>query len=216
VIDDSEGLVTPYEAFCHIVAVIRPDNPGLGKKVTGPHWRYEFPRDSDDALAIGNALGFLKKNLSAGKIRALGIRPRSDGPAEINLVDLRTGILKVWDGTLQCLTGDTGWRLYRDVYLSMADLNRAMGIVAQSSQALLKPAPDLRIRTEIRATYAEAQTQNVKPPNKVELGKIVQERLAKAEFYASQEQIQIIGDEDEFQKLRRPVGKTIASERAKG
>jgi hypothetical protein len=164
VIDDSEGLGTPHEAFCRIVAVIHPKNPDLGKKVTGPHWHYEFPRDSDDTLAIGNALGFLASNVDAGKIGAQGIRKGTehDGPKPINTAELRTGILKVWDGTLQCLTGDTGWRLYRDVYLSMADLNRAMGIVTtQVNAAPLRPASDPTIRTEIRAAYADAQTRNL-------------------------------------------------------
>jgi hypothetical protein len=214
-IDDSEGLGTPHEAFCRIVAVIHPENPGLGKKVTGPHWHYELPRDSRDALACGNALEFLAANVSAGKISAQGIRKGTehDGPKPINTAELRTGILKVWDGTLECRSGGEGGRLYRDVYLSMADLNRAMGMAKQVNSPPLKPAGDPRIRTEIRAAYADAQNQNIKPPNIVELGKIVQKRLANAEFSAAQEQIQKIGAEGEFKKLRRPVGKTIASER---
>jgi hypothetical protein len=130
VIDDSESLVTPHEAFCRILEVIRPENPGLGKKVTGPHWRYELPRASDDALACGNALGFLDANVSASKIGAQGIKKGTehDGPKPINTAELRTGILNVWDGTLKCRTGGEGGRLYRNVFLSMADLNRELGV----------------------------------------------------------------------------------------
>jgi hypothetical protein len=212
-IDDSEALGTPREAFCRIVAVIHPENPGLGKKVTGPHWHYEFPRDSGDALAIGNALGFLNANVSAGKISAQGIRKGTehDGPKPINTAELRTGILKVWDGTLECRSAGTGGRLYQHVFLSMADLNRALGVTEPASPTRRKLAP--RIQTEIRTAYADALNQKVKPPNIVELGKIVQKGLAMAGFYASQKKIQEIGAEGQFQKLRRGVGKTLASER---
>jgi hypothetical protein len=89
-INDSESLVTPREAFCRILEVIRPENPGLGKTVTGPHWIYE-DRDEADTLACQNALRFLEANVSAGKIRAEGKRPRSDGPVEIRQSELRTG-----------------------------------------------------------------------------------------------------------------------------
>jgi hypothetical protein len=128
-IDDSEALGTPHEAFCRIVEVNHPENPGLGKKVTGPHWHYEFP-PGPDALAIGNALGFLNANVSAGKISAQGIRKGTehDGPKPINTAELRIGILNVWDGTLVCQTNGEGARLFRDVFLSMADLNRELGI----------------------------------------------------------------------------------------
>jgi hypothetical protein len=143
-IDDSEGLGTPHEAFCRIVAVIHPENPGLGKKVTGPHWHYELPRDSRDALACGNALGFLAANVSAGKISAQGIRKGTehDGPKPINTAELRTGILKVWDGTLECRTDGEGGRLYRSVFLSMADLNRAIGAPATKGKGGRKPIVD--------------------------------------------------------------------------
>jgi hypothetical protein len=143
-INDSEGLGTPHEAFCRIVAVIHPENPGLGKKVTGPHWHYEFP-PGPDALAIGNALGFLNANVSAGKISAQGIRKGTehDGPKPINTAELRTGNLKVWDGTLECRSGGTGGRLYQHVFLSMADLNRALGVpLAESPQQVEKTSSD--------------------------------------------------------------------------
>ena len=137
-IDDSEGLGTPHEAFCRIVAVIHPENPGLGKKVTGPHWHYEFPRDSRDALAIGNALDFLNANVSGGKISAQGIRKGTehDGPKPINLGELRTGVLKVWDGTLEIRNEG---RLYRNVFLSMADLNRELGAPRAKEQTAKAP-----------------------------------------------------------------------------
>jgi hypothetical protein len=214
VIDDSEGLVTPREAFCRILEVMRPENPGLGKTVTGPHWIYE-DRDEADTLACQNAIGFLEANVSAGKIRAQGIRKGTehDGPKPIDTAELRTGILKIWDGTLEC-RGDGFGRLYRSVFLSMADINRELGLPpVTGTPTRLKPASDPRIRTEIKAAYADAKNQNVKPPHIVELGKIVQGRLATAGLYAAQAHIQEIGGEDEFLKLRRAVGKTIASER---
>jgi len=128
-IDDSEGLGTPHEAFCRIVAVIHPENPDLGKRVTGPHWHYELPRDSRDALACGSALRFLDASVSAGKISAQGIKKGTehDGPKPINTAELRTGNLKIWEGTLECRGAGSG-RLYQDVFLSMADLNRELGM----------------------------------------------------------------------------------------
>ena len=144
-IDDSEGLGTPHEAFCRIVAVNHPENPGLVKKVTGPHWHYELPRDSQDALACGDALVFLEANVSAGKIRAQGIRKGTehDGPKPINTAELRTGFLKIWDGTLECRGGGAGGRLYQHVFLSMADLNRALGVpLAEPPQQVEKTSSD--------------------------------------------------------------------------
>jgi hypothetical protein len=141
-IDDSEGLGTPHEAFCRILEVIRPENPGLGKTVTEPamlayvwrrtrdaetgaaHWIYE-DRDEADTLACQQALGFLEDNVRAGKIRAEGMRPRSDGPVEISLSDLRTGILNPWNATLAF---QMEGRLYRKIFLSMANLNRELGM----------------------------------------------------------------------------------------
>jgi hypothetical protein len=143
VIDASEALITPHEAFCRILEVIRPENPGLGKTVTGPHWIYE-DRDEADTLACQQALGFLKDNVSAGKIRAEGKRPRADEPVEIRQSELRTGILKVWDGTLEF---QMEGRLYRNVFLSMADLNRELGVPDLKQVAPTKVSIDAKLTT---------------------------------------------------------------------
>ncbi|MDA9508086.1 hypothetical protein XI09_26300 [Bradyrhizobium sp. CCBAU 11386] len=82
-------------------------------------------------------------------------------------------------------------------------------------QAAARPASEARIRTEVAAVYAEAAGQKAKPPNIKELGKVVQQRLATAGLGAAQIQIQKIGEEDAFKKLRRPPGATVFSQRGK-
>jgi hypothetical protein len=124
VIDESEGLVTPHEAFCRIVAVTHPQRPDLGKEVTSRYWFREIVADHPESIVCSNALKFLSAKVSEGKIHAQGMRPRDDRPAPINLGELRTGELKVWDGTFEL---QNEGRLYRNVFLSMADLNRELG-----------------------------------------------------------------------------------------
>lgn len=82
-------------------------------------------------------------------------------------------------------------------------------------QPAARPASEARIRTEVAAVYAEAAAQETKPPNIKELGKVVQQRLADVGLGAAQIQIQKIGDEAEFKKLRRPPGATVFSQRSK-
>jgi hypothetical protein len=142
-IDDSEDLVTPREAFCRILEVMRPENPGLGKTVIGPHWIYE-DRDAADTLACQNAIRFLEANVSSGKIGAEGKRPGSDGPVAIPQSDLRTGILKIWEGTLEFRMEG---RLYRNVFLSMADLNRELKAPAAKRGAPTKVSSDAKLAT---------------------------------------------------------------------
>ncbi|MGY4437068.1 hypothetical protein ACVWWO_009545 [Bradyrhizobium sp. F1.13.1] len=78
-----------------------------------------------------------------------------------------------------------------------------------------RPTSETRIRTEIAAVYAEAAAQETKPPNIKELGKVVQQRLAAVGLGAAQIQIQKIGDEAAFKKLRRLPGATVFSQRGK-
>ena len=207
-IDDSEGLGTPHEAFCRIVAMIHPENPGLGKKVTGPHWHYEFPRDSRDALAIGNALGFLDANVSAGKISAQGIRKGTehDGPKPINTAELRTGNLKVWDGTLECRSGGTGGRLYQHVFLSMADLNRELGAPSAALPKPLKiPTPEM-IRKKIRQVYSEEKAAGRCVPNINQTPKFVRPKLNADGYDAADNRIKNIAEEPAFKALRERTG----------
>jgi hypothetical protein len=207
-IDDSEGLGTPHEAFCRIVAMIHAENPGLGKKVTGPHWHYEFPRDSRDALAIGNALRFLNANVSAGKISAQGIRKGTehDGPKPINTAELLTGNLKVWDGTLECRSGGTGGRLYQHVFLSMADLNRALGVPSTVSPPPWKNPTDEMVRVKLRDAYSEEKAAGRRAPNINKISKFVRPKLQADGYDAADNRIKTIADEPDFKALREPTG----------
>jgi hypothetical protein len=126
-IDDSAGLVTPHGAFRRIVEITHPQKPNLGDEVTSAYWFREIASDHPDSIACSKALKFLATKVEDGKIRAQGIRPSSGGPIEINLGELRIGELRIWEGKLVCRNHDGGARLYRDVFLSMADLNRELG-----------------------------------------------------------------------------------------
>jgi len=114
--NDSEGIATPHEAFCRIVAVHHPQKPDVGKEVTSAYWFREKATDDPDSIACSNALKFLTEKIADGKIRARGIRPQFDAPAPIDLSELRTGYLKVFEGTLECHSGGQGGRLYRNVF----------------------------------------------------------------------------------------------------
>jgi hypothetical protein len=205
-IDDSEGLGTPHEAFCRIVAVIHPENPGLGKKVTGPHWHYEFP-PGPDALAIGNALSFLDANVSAGKISAQGIRKGTEhfGPKPINTAELRTGILKIWDGALVCRS-DGGGRLYRSVFLSMADLNRELGMPSTVAPQQWKNPTDEMVRVKLREAYSEEKAAGRRAPNINDIPKIVRPKLNADGYDTSGSRIKKIADEAQFKALRERTG----------
>jgi hypothetical protein len=81
-------------------------------------------------------------------------------------------------------------------------------------QGLRLPSPnDAKIRDEVRATYDEAERSGSKPPNTVELGKLVSNSLKTKGYFVAQLRVQAIGDEAEFLGRRGPVGKTIASQR---
>jgi hypothetical protein len=137
--NDSEGIATPHEAFCRIVAVNHPQKPDLGHEVKSTYWFREIASDHEDSIACSNALKFLTEKVADGKIRARGIRPQFDAPAPIDLSELRTGVLKVFEGTLECHSGGQGRRLYRDVFLSMADLNRELGATPAKEQLAKAP-----------------------------------------------------------------------------
>jgi hypothetical protein len=205
-IDDSEDLGTPHEAFCRILEVIRPENPGLGKTVTGPHWIYE-DRDDADTLACQQALRFLEDNVRAGKIRAQGIRKGTehDGPKPINTAELRTGNLKVWDGTLECRT-DGGGRLYRSVFLSMADLNRELGMPSMVSPKRWKNPTDEMVRVKLRDAYSEKKAAGERAPHINDIPKFVRPKLNADGYDTSGNRIKKIADEPEFKALREPTG----------
>jgi hypothetical protein len=147
VINDSEGIATPHEAFCRVVAVNHPQKPDVGKEVTSVYWFREKAADDPDSIACSNALKFLSEKVADGKIGAQGIRPQWDAPGAINLSELRTGNLKVFDGTLECHIGGQGSRLYRSVFLSMADLNRELGVPAAKQIAPTKVSSDAKLAT---------------------------------------------------------------------
>ncbi|MGC2082726.1 MAG: hypothetical protein WA702_05115 [Bradyrhizobium sp.] len=110
------------------------------------------------------------------------------------------------------VNGPDSYRLIdKDLFLEVraASLPSIGGV--ENDEAILKPASTAQIRAIIREVYSAPG----KPPNINELPKKVRPRLQKLGLDASGNRISEIGNEPEFQKLRRPRGATLASERAK-
>jgi hypothetical protein len=79
----------------------------------------------------------------------------------------------------------------------------------------LKPAPDAIINQEIRFVYTDAGAAGRKQPNIKELPAAVHPLLEQKGFRTSGRRIQQLGEAPEFKRCRRPLGKTVASERRK-
>jgi hypothetical protein len=75
----------------------------------------------------------------------------------------------------------------------------------------LAPAPVAMIRGEIRLAYERAKADGVKPPNVVEVSRIVQLALKQKGFRAGLLQIQKLAEADEFKACRLPPGKRWSS-----
>jgi hypothetical protein len=95
------------------------------------------------------------------------------------------------------------------VYVAKAALPSAQCV--EGDETSLRPASKTQIQAIVRAVYAEPG----KPPNIRELPKVVRPRLHQLGFDASENQIAGIGNDPEFKRLRRPLGRTVASERTK-
>jgi hypothetical protein len=97
------------------------------------------------------------------------------------------------------------------IYLLKADQLPKFDPAVDHNEVRRRTASKEEIRDEIRAVYAEPG----KPPNIKELPKAVQPRLHKLGLEASENHISEIGQEPQFDGLRRRPGKTIASEQLK-
>jgi hypothetical protein len=75
----------------------------------------------------------------------------------------------------------------------------------------LAPAPVAMIRGEIGLAYESAKADGLKPPNIVEVSRIVQLALKQKGFRASLLQIQKLAEADEFKACRLPPGKRWSS-----
>jgi hypothetical protein len=77
----------------------------------------------------------------------------------------------------------------------------------------LRKANDSEILEAIKEVYDDAEAKRIKPPNIKELAALVQQRLEKKGYWASQLHIQTLAGAAEFKSRRRPPGKTVSSER---
>jgi len=82
-------------------------------------------------------------------------------------------------------------------------------VAKSKSEPRLRKALDLDIRDEIHGVYRTTQP----PPNIKKLSKLVKSRLNQRGLDASENRIAEIGSDQQFKNLRRPPGKTLASER---
>lgn len=102
----------------------------------------------------------------------------------------------------------------REVYVrkdSLADFVRSTEVPADKAGASRRLASRQQVLVEIRAIYAEPG----KPPNIKELPKAVLPRLHSLGLDATENQIAKIGNDPQFDGVRRKPGRTVASERAK-
>jgi hypothetical protein len=77
----------------------------------------------------------------------------------------------------------------------------------------LRSAFDRVIDDAIGAVYDEARRTGADPPNVKKICPLVQEKLRREGYRASQRQIEKIASQDKHKQRRRPPGKTIASEK---
>jgi hypothetical protein len=77
----------------------------------------------------------------------------------------------------------------------------------------LKLASDKIIRQTIDEVYNAAEADGEKAPNIKELPTLVLRKLQQQGYTASKRHIQLLGDELDFKKRRRPPGATVSSER---
>lgn len=82
-----------------------------------------------------------------------------------------------------------------------------------------KPASDDEIRTALRTVYSRCKVEGKKQPNINELWNAAKAELATKKRVATKKQVTDkdtgIGNEEEFKKLRRDRGRTVASESKK-
>jgi hypothetical protein len=78
----------------------------------------------------------------------------------------------------------------------------------------LKRAGDNQIDQAIAAEYDAAEMKSSKPPNIKEIVKPVLRRLSEVGYIATGVQIERVAGADRHKKRRRPVGKTVASEKS--
>jgi hypothetical protein len=105
-------------------------------------------------------------------------------------------------------------RCAREIFVRRDSLDRFIKTLVPAADAdekkPLRQATKEQIRVEIRAVYNESGDS---PPNIKALPKLVRPRLHERGLDASENYIAEIGGEAEFKGLRRPPGKTLASER---
>jgi hypothetical protein len=107
-------------------------------------------------------------------------------------------------------------RCTREIFVRRDSLNRFVDELDPPAitrdKEPLRDAPEKEIRVEIRAVYRDAGND---PPNIRDLCKVVKPRLNARGLEASHRQIMEVGQQQEFDGLRRQPGKTKASERPK-
>ena len=137
-VDISKGVVSPHEAFCRILADWKHPcvlvSPDLGKQIVSRHWWRENAGRLESTVASA-ARAFFLTNVKDGKIGARGFSDNSSPGfsyasttrVDIGPEDLQIGDLDLFDAKLKCPTGNGGARIYSNVFLSVADLEKVIG-----------------------------------------------------------------------------------------
>jgi hypothetical protein len=213
----------------------------VGLKIEGPGWRRLDEVDAahiayDDSNAMGyyvdphvdRVIKMIAGACERGEIGA-AYRPHIGRADELDrrewqsphwrsffstgMITLKLPLLDQNDQPAGTLTA----RCTREVFVRRDDLDRFIAKVSAPAAAPpsidLRAASEARIRSEITGVYDEADSTGQRPANIKELPKAVALRLKSGGLQASERRIAEIGDEPQFKTRRRPVGKTVASER---
>jgi hypothetical protein len=117
-----------------------------------------------------------------------------------------------WDSDIDWIAGTVGRYFSVTIKRTSIETWLDMGCDAQAIPTL-RNATTKMIKDAIRAAYDKADTAKGKPPNLVEIAKVVRADLRATGFHASGKRVQELARDDEFSKRRRPPGVTLMSEK---
>jgi hypothetical protein len=192
---------------------------------------------SPDSLSLSQSVDFVIKRCNCsnneakralqragldGRLDAFGMVPSTTHPnpafREAYPVRTRRSLTPGdWASEIDWDTGKVGpyfsvsiTRLSIEAWL---DAGREAPSAPIASEDELRKAPEAVIHGTIREVYDDAERAHQKPPNVIEIIKLVKGKLHDKGFKASGRHIRQLADDKEHQKRRRKPGATVASEK---
>jgi hypothetical protein len=123
-------IVTPLEAFQHILRSGYPQNSALADQITSIHWFLELQLTTPiegtiaaaDAVAATDAMNLLYGHVTYSRIRLRGVLDRV--PIDIDQSDQAIGDLNIWELTLDCSLPGLAPRIYQNVRCIKSDVEK--------------------------------------------------------------------------------------------